>query len=240
MQNESIEHPGSTINKALRSNSSSEDFDKQQLLKSRMTLVLVFTCFFAPVALAYLALSTGWYNNIGSTNNGLLITPPASMEGLGIETQTEASETLSLWQLMYILPTDCNQTCENRLIQLRQTLTALGPNKHRVKALLVLQEEPASSRVSQWLETNERIHTTQTITPVFRDGLAEIQQTLVKSDLNSTNNLGPNSNHLYLVDPQGNVILVYPASASTQAEWLASGKAILKDLKRLLKVSRIG
>jgi hypothetical protein len=46
-------------------------------------------------------------------------------------------------------------------------------------------------------------------------------------------------NAIYIADPLGNVMMAYPL-VTGQAEILAQGKDVLRDLKRLLKLSRIG
>ncbi len=46
-------------------------------------------------------------------------------------------------------------------------------------------------------------------------------------------------NYLYLVDPFGKVILQYPIGAN-RAQTVASSKAALADIKKLLKYSRVG
>jgi len=45
--------------------------------------------------------------------------------------------------------------------------------------------------------------------------------------------------HVYLVDPFGKVILQYPVSTD-RAQTISSSKAILADIKKLLKYSRVG
>ena len=47
------------------------------------------------------------------------------------------------------------------------------------------------------------------------------------------------ANHLYLVDPFGKVILQYPVN-SDREQTIASSKAVLADIKKLLKYSRVG
>lgn len=47
------------------------------------------------------------------------------------------------------------------------------------------------------------------------------------------------SSYLYLVDPFGKVILQYPVN-SDREQTIASSKAVLADIKKLLKYSRVG
>ena len=47
------------------------------------------------------------------------------------------------------------------------------------------------------------------------------------------------SNEIYVSDPLGNVILKYP-TPKTDEEVLSVGKAMLSDLRKLLKYSRVG
>ncbi len=44
---------------------------------------------------------------------------------------------------------------------------------------------------------------------------------------------------IYLSDPLRTVMLAYPV-VSTKTEVLAQGKGMLRDLKRLLKISKVG
>ena len=55
----------------------------------------------------------------------------------------------------------------------------------------------------------------------------------------SAHNPQLSSKHFYLVDPFGKVILQYPVGANRE-QTIASSKAILADIKKLLKYSRVG
>lgn len=83
-------------------------------------LGLLLLAFIAPVVIAKLVLSLSLYHG-GATNHGELINPETSYASLGVENPNPKE-----WQLLYLLPAQCDDACRERLYILRQSHTALG------------------------------------------------------------------------------------------------------------------
>ena len=107
----------------------------------------------------------------------------------------------------------CDAYCERKLYFMRQVRRAQGKNQARVERLWVVSD--AAPPRAALLEAIEGTH-------LARDaGLAA-----------HFSAAGAASDHLYLVDPLGNLMMRVPREPDPSR--------ILKDLQRLLRVSQIG
>lgn len=177
----------------------------------RKTFILVAVIFILPVLLAKLALEMGWFNR-ASTNNGQLLEPSLDLSML---------DSQHKWRLLYLLPADCDSSCENALIAINQVWVALGREQDRAEPVVILTDN-SDSRPRQQLGklTGVRLLNVapQDVNEVFKD---------VPTD------------GIFLVDTLDNVILRYPLQTEQQQAVLHS-REILADLRKLLKLSRIG
>lgn len=122
------------------------------------------------------------------------------------------------WQLLYSASEHCPDYCRQSLMQIRQIHKALGAEQHRVQKL-ILHSAPLDEDFQQLIKT------------------AFPRTRLVQASHEDLTQLS--DQFIFIVDPLGQVILRYPVQ-STKEDAITSGKQILKDLKHLLKVSRIG
>ncbi|MGL5358807.1 MAG: hypothetical protein ACRDBI_03685 [Shewanella sp.] len=172
---------------------------------SPKVLGLLLLSFITPVLIAKAVLSLNWYHG-GVTNHGELIQPPTSYLSLGLNIQPHQ------WQLLYLLPANCEAACRERLYILRQSHRALGPDQPRVAPIILLSPE---SDIRALEGVNLR---TQPLPPSLKPWLDKQQ--------------------LLIVDPLGSLVLRYPQVDGAQAH-LAQGKGMVADLRKLLKLSRV-
>ncbi|GAB5381807.1 MAG: hypothetical protein Alis3KO_23050 [Aliiglaciecola sp.] len=181
--------------------------------KSIKTPALLFVVFVLPVVLAYMALTFNWFNK-ASTNRGELLAEPLDMNLLGVEMEPK-------WRLLFVMPEVCEQTCENALYSINQIWVASGKASDRVEPLVLRYPE------SEKLENTEmNNHPTlkvlntdrQNVNKVFKDGATD---------------------GIFIVDTLGNIILRYPLKQQ-QEDAIQQSRDILADLRKLLKLSRIG
>jgi|SRR5690554_1426893 len=181
-----------------------------QQRKNRKLLLTVAAIFVLPLALAQLVLALGWYTP-GASNKGNLINPP-------IELSSEENNVLpDTWRIATVVPASCNDACLNALYVLSQSYHALGRMQNRVTPVglqaadrLVLPEVPSDSQL-------------QFITvPGAVNALADIP-----------------ANSLLIVDPLGNVVMWYEGSSDRQTT-IMQARDLLSDLKKMLKMSRVG
>ncbi len=201
---------------------------------NRKLLLVALAVFVIPFLAALLLHKTGLYKAVGTTNRGTLITPPVAFDSLPLtDAQGEpiASEALAArWWMVYVIPPQCDAACRNTLYQMRQVHKALGPDQDRVATMLIATTAlPQDYRALIAEEFSELTvaHTEpealqQWFTDTENDGLKQQQTGL-----------------LYLVDTMGAVFMYYPTYADEQ-ESILKGRDLLKDLQKVLKLSKIG
>jgi hypothetical protein len=169
--------------------------------------------FIVPVILAKFALDYGWFNK-AATNKGELLDPILSLSTMGIENTHK-------WRILYVLPETCAAECENALYSINQVWLALGKEMDRAQAVALTTETSDQVKLSA-LEQQSNIY-------------------LIKSEQQSVNQVFQqvSTDGIFIVDTLDNVILRYPLQQEQQQAVLHS-REILADLRKLLKLSRIG
>ncbi|MFD2167305.1 hypothetical protein ACFSJY_13715 [Thalassotalea euphylliae] len=148
--------------------------------------------------------------NYGVTNQGQLLDKPVNLSELSLE-RIQVPEK---WLLVYNLPADCQKFCRQTINLLSNTYTALGKEMPRVQSVALSNQQDVFSQEK----------------PAIRWQLS------AKSDA-----AHPvlEERVLFVVDPHGNVVLTHQAPNSVD-DLPQFGKAIVADMKKLLKYSRIG
>lgn len=144
-----------------------------------------------------------------STHGGQLLTDNLSYQSLALDNPAPGH-----WQMLFIASDGCDEGCFQRLHYLQQTWRALGRLQERV--LIVLATDPAATAAS----------------PDFID-LKLIQI------LDIGRRQLPHDQQLVIVDPQGNLVMLFQLP-DDQQQLVVVAHDILLDLKQLLKLSRIG
>lgn len=116
------------------------------------------------------------------------------------------------WVLVSIDAAACDAGCERKLYFMRQMRKATGKNQERVERL--------------WLLTDARSPSPTLLAAIEGTHVARADAELLRSFP------GTPSAHIYVVDPLGNLMLRFPPDPDPSA--------MLKDLERLLRYSRIG
>jgi cytochrome oxidase Cu insertion factor (SCO1/SenC/PrrC family) len=189
------------------------------LRRNRIMLIGIALLFFAPLMLAILMRSSWWdFTPSGSTNAGVLLEPPVRIHLLEATLEYGDVEAIeNKWVLLYLLETDCGQTCLDQATGLRQVHKATGRDKERVSVVLLAGVRPGAGL----LETLAGLHA----------GFAVLSDEAgvawpVSTEMQSS------PGQAFIVDPAGNIILRY-GQGFTPAD-------INRDLKRLLKWSGQG
>lgn len=209
---------------------------KTSVSKQNRRVFLVAVAVFTIPFLAALTLhKTGLYKSVGTTNRGTLVTPPAAIEALQLQqalnqNQITSDQLHKTWWMVYVMPEKCNQACQNSLYQMRQIHSALGAEQHRVSTMLVTtQPLPGDYRSLVTKEfPNLLVATTSAeklqhwFTKTHNEKLRQEQAGLI-----------------YLVDTMGAVFMYYPTYADEQ-QAILKGRDMLKDLQKVLKLSKIG
>lgn len=176
-------------------------------------MLLLAAIFLLPIILAKVALETEFFNK-AATNKGELLTPP-------IEYPEVLKREHPVWRLVFVLPEECNNACENSLYSLNQVWQALGKEQDRAEATILFTNNSDAQALDK---VNDNGHFL--VLPVDPDTL---KQRFSEHSLMD----------VYVADTLGNIILSYQIT-SDQEQAVMKSRDILSDLKKLLKLSRIG
>jgi len=170
--------------------------------KSGLVVALIFAICAAPIVLGTLAWYFHW-GTPGTANYGELLKPRL------VEAPALA-ELRGKWVLVTFDPAACDAACERKLFVVRQVRRAQGAGAERIERL--------------WLVTDGGKPRPQL--------LAAIEDTHVARSQGNAAFPGEPRQHIYLVDPLGNMMMRWPKDPDP--------KKVSGDLKKLLKHSRIG
>lgn len=177
-------------------------------------LYILIGLFILPILAAKLVLINGWYQG-ANTNTGELITPPFNLPSVP-----------QAWLLLYNPGQTCEQICQQSLWQIQQVHTLLATEGKRIQRYILTDRalENQSTISNQLHNANQQ-----------KNSALDIPQW----ELTEKSREQLSSNTLYLVDPLGNVFMRYQFPGEKDAA-LSTAAGLLRDLKRLLKVSKIG
>jgi cytochrome oxidase Cu insertion factor (SCO1/SenC/PrrC family) len=185
-------------------------------LTSRSKFLLLVAVFMVPVVAAYLAYF-GW-RPAGHSNYGelLKVAPWQLTAGSTLDGQPyNLDELHGKWVLVHVGAASCGEACKQQLYYMRQVRITQGKDQSRIERLWVVSDggtpDPAL------LEAYPGLLVWRPADPAFI-----VQFPAAKN----------RDNHIYLVDPLGNLMLRFPAQLDP--------KRMIKDLKLLLKASQIG
>ena len=190
---------------------------QQQQSKSRRTLLLVAAVCIAPFIGSFL-LYYFWQPS-GRVNYGELIEgavlPAPALPRADAGDAVDLNKLRGKWLFVVADAGACDDYCNKKLWQVRQVRMTQGKHLDRIERLWLLTDD---ALVADKLRKDyEGMH-------FVRAGDHAVLKALpVKGAL---------VDHIWLVDPLGNIILRYPRDANPSK--------MKKDLERVLKVSRIG
>lgn len=198
------------------SSSTSSVIDPERQRRGRIKALGIFLVCLAPLAAAY-AVYYLWTPQ-SRMNYGTVIELAPLPEVLGTKPDGEplrAAELRGKWVLLHADSGACGERCQRKLYHMRQVRLAQGKNQERVERMWLVVDDAPISGADPRLYEGVR---------VVRVPAAKVVAALpAESDPRD---------HVYVVDPLGNVMLRFPKDADPAR--------MLKDLQRLLKVSQIG
>lgn len=203
--------------------------DEQARAASRKKLVWIFALFFLPLLLA-----TIWFQvvrtgviNLGNRSNGELIAPAVpltefTMVEQGSDDAFLLDDVRGKWTILYVPDGACEAACQKTLVDIRQARLALNHRMERVQRVLLVEQPTTFSEEQQNELLGLRVvGGDKAGTSGFSSQLNEAQSKLELK-----------TNMIYLIDPNGNLMMRYTPDLLP--------RPLFKDLKHLLKVSRIG
>ena len=147
------------------------------------------------------------------------------------------SEFNGKWLLLTLDGGECADACTKKLYNMRQVRTALGKDRDRVERAWIITDDAQLSTMTMREYDGTRMLRTRDSALLRAFPAAAMA---VNGATNATNNATNNANsakgipsdHIYLIDPLGNLVLRFPKNEEPAR--------MKKDLDRLLKYSRIG
>ena len=182
-----------------------------KLTKSRRLLLLVIGVFVLPVVLAKLALNEQWFD-YGVTNQGELVGNELTLTDLGLKPEQFNQQ----WLMLVNLPEQCDDFCQKTLLIINNAYTLLGKEIPRVTPVALIENNQADITYQAMHHKKWQAYAL----PEEAKKVLDHQQLLI-------------------VDPLSNIVLSYPLPTE-EAEVNKLGKAVIADMKKLLKYSRIG
>ncbi|MEM6998788.1 MAG: hypothetical protein AAF419_02990 [Pseudomonadota bacterium] len=193
--------------------------------KNTITIIAVVVAFLSPIFFSY------WYaskddvtEERGTSNYGDLISPPVPIDNLALldPLANKEYELHGKWNLVYITDT-CDEVCLDNLYRIRQIHTAMDKHSLRVQRVMLMTEANVDSVISRLSDyEGQRI--------IEMDSS---NKQLLADKFKLSNSESPlKANKIYIIDPRGSLMMSYPPDINP--------RGIMKDLKKLLKFSRIG
>jgi cytochrome oxidase Cu insertion factor (SCO1/SenC/PrrC family) len=194
--------------------------------RSRTQLWLLIAIFFIPLAIAFVMYYASGWRPGGTTNKGDLISPPRPIAtGTLLSPQDQPIEEdifKDKWTLVYIGGGQCDERCREALTLMRQTRLALNDDAARVRRVMLATADCCEM---EYLSTE---HPGLIVARADEASDRELLAIFPRYDEVPVESAG----RIYIVDPLGNLMMSYAPSAPQ--------KALLEDLKKLLKLSHIG
>lgn len=179
--------------------------------QSRRTLFVLVGLFFLPLAAAFILYYGMDWRPAGGSNHGELLKPVNQLP-------PDAAPLQGKWALVWVGDGRCDEACQRALVMARQTRLALNKDMTRIERALLATSECCN------LDYVDREH----------QGLKvfDVSEPAGRDELLGLLPPGDASNYLFIVDPNGNIVMRYDTRGNP--------RGLFEDLKKLLKLSHIG
>ncbi|MES2257868.1 MAG: cytochrome C oxidase subunit I [Pseudomonadota bacterium] len=194
--------------------------DEKQRAKGRWKLLVVLAVCAAPMIASYFTYYV--VKPESRSNYGALIDPRAHpIPAIASNTLDGKPATLDQykgkWIMLKIGGSDCLQACQDQLFMMRQLRTMQGKEMERIERVWLITDEAPLETVL--LRVNDGTHMLRAPGEALQKWLPVEQG-------------GQASEHIYLIDPLGNLMMRFPKDPDPAK--------VKKDLVKLLKASAIG
>lgn len=201
--------------------------DPAAVRRGRRQLLALAALFFVPLGIAFWMYygPTGW-RPAGDASKGDLIDPARPLASLALPTMdgaaTDAGFLRGKWTMLYVGDGLCDDRCRQALYLMRQSRIALNKDMDRVQRVFLVTDRCCDR---SFLAGE---HPDLLVARVEDAAAAALLEPFPSYDGVPVAAAG----RIYLVDPLGNLLMSYAPAAPD--------KALLSDLKKLLRLSHIG
>ena len=183
---------------------------------ARLHLALIAAVFFGPLLVAAWLYYGGYFaENLGRSNHGALLEPIVNL-GEELPDSPLRALTDAGWVLLYADTNACADTCREALYTTRQSRKMLGKEMDRVQRVFLHGSSPPDT----------------VFLAAEHPGLITIDDASLSSLLDNKRPAELAAGGYYLIDPLGNLVLYFRPDIEPSD--------MVSDIKRLLKLSRIG
>lgn len=158
----------------------------------------------------------------GKTNYGTILDPrefpvPQLNAMNAVGKNQELSSLKGKWLMLQVDRGSCETACQKKLYDMRQLRTAQGKEMERIQRVwLITDDTPVEEKLKQGIAGTELLK----VPPNLLEKWLPTEQGATIYD------------HIYLIDPLGNLMMRFPKDADANK--------VKKDLSKLLKASAIG
>jgi cytochrome oxidase Cu insertion factor (SCO1/SenC/PrrC family) len=194
--------------------------NSNQTKRGRWKLLMVLAVCASPMIASYFTYYV--IKPEGKTNYGEILDPRQfpvpQLNAVNAEGKNqELSSLKGKWLMLQIDRGSCATACQKKLYDMRQLRTAQGKEKERIQRVwLITDDTPVEEKLKQGIAGTELLK----VSPSVLEKWLPVEQGASIYD------------HIYLIDPLGNLMMRYPKDADANK--------IKKDLSKLLKASAIG
>ena len=182
----------------------------------RLQLLLIAAVFLGPLLVAaWLYFGGDAMQPAGRTNHGTLLEPVINLNDALPESSLHVHNE-QRWLFLYTLQGPCEDACRNALYTTRQLRLMLGREMDRLQRVLLHGDSPPDT---VFLEAEH-------------DDLVALTDQALDTLLNKKRPAGIPADGYYLIDPLGNLVMYFRPDLAPAD--------MVDDIKRLLKLSRIG
>lgn len=193
--------------------------ESRMIRRARFKLALILLACASPVIASYFTYYV--IRPEGRVNYAELVEPQrpvGDVPARSLEGQAgDLSQLRGKWVLITAAPADCPGDCAERLYHMRQVRLTTGRERERVERAWLLTDQATPS--SALLVEHEGLR-------LLRVDPAVLAARFPAADAANA------TQHIYIIDPLGNLMMRYPVAADPNQ--------MKKDLRKLLRASRIG
>jgi hypothetical protein len=182
--------------------------------RGRLQFLLIAALFFGPLLFAaWMYYSGDALQPESRANHGTLLEPIVSLMDAVPGSQIHDRRS---WRLLYANDGECGDRCREALYTLRQSRLMLGKEMDRVERVFLHGDQaPDNLLVAE-----------------EHQGLVSLQDTALSAVLDDKKPASLPEGGFYLIDPHGNLVMYFSPDIEP--------RDMVDDIKRLLKLSRIG
>ncbi len=196
--------------------------EAQAVRRGRRLFLLIALVFLGPLVISWIMFFSRGddWQPAQTVNNGELLHPVLPLGDLSALIRADTGSALGkdplhgVWTVVVVSEDGCGEACRTRLQEIDKVRMLLGRDNHRVQRVLLSDGAPQG--VTQLMQSHPGL--------VVLDASGH-EEVLGRVRTNS-------EGALHITDPLGNLVMRYPAEAD--------GKEMMEDLKRMMKLSRIG